>query len=166
MKILKNKKAQKIFVLLMVAIMAFIVLVIFAQPLKQEIGKAINTTTLNSSNPNISVESKATIIILDMGLFYFIGMIIAVSIAFVSGKRTITGVMTSIMVFIVTIVLITPLKTLVILVRDIDNLNCASSLISVGARLSCIVVDLWLFYLVVVVIASALTFAFTTKVLK
>ena len=167
-KLLKHNRGQQIFVSMMISIMILILVVILSNPLKQEISRATNGTYssyLNVSNTSMRAELKATTIILDMGLFYFIGTLIAASIAYVSGKRTFTGVITAIMVFIVVSVLITPLKTLIILARDVDHLACASATITVGGKLACIIVDIWLFYFVITCIAAAATFIFITKAL-
>lgn len=165
MNIRKSKKSQVIIVSIMVSIMGLILIVILSAPLKEEIGKAVNTTQLNSSNPNISVENQATVIILGMGLFYYIGILVAASIAYITGKKNFTGVITAIMVFVIISVLITPLKSLIILIRDSSHLDCANTAITVGERLSCIVVDVWLFYFFVTGITIAITFIFMSKVL-
>ena len=162
---IKNKKGQTIVVLLMISILIFITGMILVQPLKEGIAQARNTTQLNASNPNISTVNKATVIVLDIGIFYFIGIVIASSIAFVSGKKGFADTITAIFVFVVINVLITPLKDLIILFRNSSNLDCANTAISVGNRLSCIIVDLWLFYFVVTVIAVAITLIFTKIVL-
>ncbi len=167
LKPIKSKKAQAIFVSLMVSIMVLIVIIILSSPLKQETAKVTNgtySTYLNTSNPDISIEHKATVIILDMTLFYFIGTLIAASIAFVTGRKSFTGVISAIMVFIITSILITPLKTLIILARDSSHLDCTNAAITVGGRLACIIVDIWLFYFVVTCIAVAATFIFAAKV--
>ncbi len=168
-KLKNSKKSQTIIVSLMIAILAFIVLLIVSTPLKEEFAKVRNGTRsseLNISDPSISTANKATLIVLDMGLFYFIGTLIAASIAFVTGRRSFTGTITAIFVFIVVTVLITPLKDLIILARDSGHLDCTNAAITVGGKLACIVVDLWLFYVVVTVIAAAVTFIFVTKVIK
>lgn len=152
----------------MVSVMVLILVVILSNPLKTEIQKSTNGTYssyLNSSNPSLSAEHKATVIVLDMALFYFVGTLIAASIAFISGRRSFTGVITAIMVFIVVSVLITPLKTLIILTRDSSHLDCTNAAITVGGKLACIIVDIWLFYFVVTCIAAAATFIFITKAL-
>ncbi len=164
-KIFKNNRSQLIFVSLMVAIMVLIVTLIISPVLKEEVSKARNTTQLNASNPDISVVNKATVIVLDMTLFYFIGTMIAASIAFITGRRSFTGVISAIMVFIVVSILITPLKDLIILLRDSSHLDCTNAAITVGGKLSCIIVDIWLFYFVITCIAVAATFIFATKVL-
>ena len=168
-KLTKNKKSQQIFVSLMVSILVLILVIILANPLKTEIQKATNGTysgNLSIGYADITIPNKATFIVLDMTLFYFIGTLIAASIAFVSGRRSFTGVITAIMVFVVVSVLITPLKTLIILARDIDHLYCTNAAITVGNKLACIIVDIWLFYFVISVIAAAATFIFVTKVIK
>lgn len=168
-KLLKQKKSQQIFISIMVSIMVLILVVILSNPLKQEIAKSRNGTysgNLSINNANISIPNKATVIILDMMLFYFIGTLIAASIAFITGRRSFTGVITAIMVFIVVSVLITPLKTLIITARDSTHLDCTNAAITVGGKLSCIIVDIWLFYFVVAAIAAAATFIFVTKAIK
>ena len=169
MKCLKQKKSQAIFVSLMVSILGLIVVLILVSPLKEGISNATNGTfsvLLNSSNPAIATEHKATVIVLDMALFYFVGIMIAASIAFVTGRRSFTGTITAIMVFIIVSVLITPLKTLIVLIRDSGHLDCTNAAITVGGKLACIIVDIWLFYFVITVIAAAATFIFVTKVIK
>lgn len=166
-KLLRNKKAQQIFVALMISIMVLILIIILSPVLRSEIAKSVNGTyssNLSTSNAVISVGNKATIIIIDLMLFYFIGVLIACSICYITGKRGFSSVITAIMVFLVTSVLISPLKTLIVLARDSSHLNCASTSVSIGVRLSCIVVDVWLFYFIITLIASAFTYIFITKV--
>ncbi len=166
-KLIRNKKSQKIFVSMMVSVLVLIIIVILVNPLKTEIQKSTNGTyssLLNSSNPSLAPEHKATTIILDMSLFYFIAILIGISIAFISGRNSFTSIITAIMVFIITSVLITPLKSLIILARDSTHLDCGN-IATVGQSLSCIFVDLWLFYFAVVCVFTAATFIFikTTK---
>ncbi len=166
---IKSKKAQQIFVSLMVSIMVLILVIILSSPLKQEIAKVTNGTyssLLNSSNPSISTVHKAVVITIDLALFYFIGILIAASIAYVTGKRSLTSTITAIMVFIVVSVLISPLKTLIILARDSSHLDCAAATITVGQKLACIVTSIWLFYFVIACISAAATYFVVTKVIK
>ena len=168
-KLINSKKSQQIFVSMMVSVLALIVVLILVSPLKESITNATNGTfsvLLNSSNPNLSPENKATVIVLDMALFYFIGIGIAASIAFVTGRRSFTGTITAIMVFVITSILISPLKTLIILIRDSGHLDCTNAAITVGGKLACIIVDIWLFYFVITAISAAATFIFVTKVIK
>lgn len=168
LKLIKSKKSQEIIVFIMISMMVLILIVMMAPVLKQEITKATNGTfsgNLSTSNENISIPNKATLIILDMGIFYYIGILVAISIAFVSGKKGFTGVITAIMTFVVVSVLITPLKEFIILIRDSGHLDCGNTAITVGSRLACIVVDVWLFYFVVTAISVAITLIFVKRVL-
>ena len=149
----------------MVAVMVLIIAIVFIPPLQDEVVIATNATNLDCNNPAISGVHKATCAVLDVGFFYFISIVIAVGLAFLVGNRKITGVLTSIMVFVVVIVLIEPLKDFIVIGRDATHLNCASTAITVGARMTCIFVDLWLFYFVAVALATAVTFAIAKKVL-
>ncbi len=158
-----NKKGQKIIVLMMLSIMVFIVAVVIIQPLNETTTTVMNATYLNCTSETITVYEKTTCNILDMGFFYFISVCIAVGLALITGKRTITGIFTSIFVFVVVILLITPLKEWIILARDSAHLNCAAASITIGSRLLCIFVDLWLFYFVIVVISTAIAYIFLTK---
>jgi len=160
-----NKKGQAIFVKIMICVLFFIVAVILIPPINEGVIDNMNSTALNCSDTSISVETNATCVVMDMFLFYFISVCIAIGIAFVSGKKDITGVVTSIVVFIVTTILISPVKKFIVIARDASHLNCASASISVGARLTCIVVDLWLFYFFIVCIAAGITYFFAKKVL-
>ncbi len=165
----QGKKAQGIGIIvkIMVGIMAFIVGAIVIPPINDEITITMNASNLDCTNSSISAVHKTTCTVVDLGFFYFISSVIAVGLAFVAGKRSITGVLTSIFVFIITVALITPLKDLIILARDATHLNCGGS-IAVGANLTCIFVDLWLFYFVAIAIASAVTLIFikTTAEIK
>lgn len=146
------------------AILAFILVVILAAPLRDEITKATNTTNLNASDPNITVEEKATVIVLDLGIFYFIAIIIAASISYITGKKSVSGAITAIMVFIVVSVLITPLKSLIVLARDSTHLDCSNAAVTIGTKMACIVVDVWLFYFAVVAIAVAISYIFVKEI--
>lgn len=152
-------------VYLMLSIMVFIVIVAVSKPLVDATIKTRNSTGLNCTNSEITTYTRATCEIVDMGLFYFIGSLIAISIALITGKKTATGIITAIMVFVVVVLLITPLKDLIIMVRDSSHLNCTAGAISIGAKLSCIVIDIWLFYFVATVVAVAITYIFSTKII-
>lgn len=165
LRLFNQKKAQRILIYLMLSVMVFIVIVAVSKPLLDETVKTRNSTALNCGNETITTYTKATCEIVDMGLFYFIGSLIAISIALITGKRTATGIITAIMVFVVVVLLITPLKDLIIMARDASHLNCTSGTISIGAKLSCIVIDIWLFYFVATVVAVAITYIFATKVI-
>lgn len=148
----------------MVGILVFIAATVLIKPLNESITDVRNETKLNCSNPDISTVDNVTCNVLDMGFFYFISVCIAVGLAIMTGKRTITGVFTAIFVFVFVVLLITPLKDFIILARDSAHLNCAVTTITVGARMLCIVVDLWLFLFVVIAISTAITYIFLKKV--
>ena len=159
-----NKKGQVIIAMLMIAVIAFIMVMIISEPLVDEITNARNATNLNCTNPNLASTTKATCVIMDMGLFYFISVAIASGLALLSGKRTLTGILTTIFVFVAVTVMITPLKDLIVLIRDSSHLNCGAAGITVGANMACIFVDIWLFYFVVLAIAGSISYIFAKKV--
>ena len=165
-KMFKNKKSQIIIVRIMLGIIFFIAAMVFIPGINNQTIITMNSANLNCSSSAISTVERATCTVVDLGLFYFISTVIAVGLAFISGKRTATGVLTSIFVFIVTVALITPLKDLIILARDATHLNCGGAGIAVGANLTCIFVDLWLFYVIAISIASAVTLIFINKVVS
>jgi len=73
-----------------------------------------------------------------------------------SGQAAVIGVMVSIMIFITAVVLIEPIKEVVIEARSADYLNCTSSALTTGTQATCIMVDLFLPYFFVVVVAAGL----------
>jgi len=166
LELFRNKKSQTIIVALMVGVMIFILAAVLTGPLKDETVKIRNNTYLNCSEPTTSKVNIATCTIIDMGFFYFISVCMAISIAYVSGKKNITGILTAIMVFVVIVSLILPLKDFIILARDSTHLDCTNASISIGARLTCLFVDLWLFLFVVTVIAAGVTYIFLKKTVK
>ena len=162
-----DKKSQTIIVWIMLGIMTFIVALVVSPVMKDEVTTTMGATSgLDCTNSTISTFQKATCTTVDFGYFYFISILVAISIAFVAGKKNVTGIITSIFVFVVVVALITPLKELIILFRDSSHLNCASTSVAVGVKLTCIFVDLWLFYFIATTITAAITFIFIKKVLK
>lgn len=83
------KKAQFFLVGVMFFVMIFIAVVIMIQPLKQSIDESRNSDNLNcTENPStLTTSVRATCIVTDMSLFYFIGVGLAVAGAFLAGKR-------------------------------------------------------------------------------
>lgn len=80
-----NKKGQQIFVGIMIMIMVFIVIVQFITPIKDQITTARSPGALDCGNSTISVATKATCIIIDWTLFYYVGIGIAVGAGFLGG---------------------------------------------------------------------------------
>ena len=155
-----NNKSQLLILKMMIAIIIFIIVMVMIVPLKSSIDIATNSTELNCSSSSLTSETQAVCIVTDFLLFYIIGAAISVGMAYISGKRDISGVIGAIVIFVVTTILIEPLKTLIIIARDASHLNCAAAGISVASKMSCLVVDLWLFWLIAVTLAAAFTFIF------
>ena len=82
-----HKKGQQVFVGVMVFIMLFIVAVTMTTPLKNQIATARDSGHLDCANTSISTGTKATCIVVDFTLFYFIGIVIAAGGGFFVAKR-------------------------------------------------------------------------------
>jgi len=80
------------------------------------------------------------------------------------GQAVFVGIMIAIMVFITAVVLITPLKEVINLGRDVDHLDCENESIGVGERATCILIDMWLFYFVGTCIAGGIGFITMKKI--
>lgn len=155
-----NNKSQLLILKLMVGIIIFIMAMIMIAPLRESIDINTNSTELNCSASGLSVETEATCIVVDWLMFYILGAAISVGMAYIAGRRTVNGTITAIVIFVITTILIEPLKTLIILARDSSHLNCGAVGNSVGTNLSCILVDLWLFWIIATVLAAAVTLIF------
>ena len=78
-----------------------------------------------------------------------------------NGKRSqmiFVGLMTAVMVFIVLIQFIPSLTGQVNMARDNEHLNCTSTAISTGTRMSCVIVDVYLPYFLAAGIAVSIGF--------
>ena len=82
-----NKKGQYIFAGIMIAIMVFITAVVLIEPLKEVITTGRDVNHLDCVNESITVGTRATCILIDLWLFYFVGVTIAGGIAFISAKK-------------------------------------------------------------------------------
>lgn len=163
---MNDKKGQMIIVLIMVGIIVLIASVVMIPPLKTNIENNMNATAnLNCSATGLSATTNATCVVLDMGLFYFIAIVIACGLAYLSGSKSIISIIVTIFVFIVVTILITPLKDWIILARSSGYLNCSAAGISVASKMLCIFIDIWLFYFIIAAISAAAAYAFTVKVL-
>ncbi len=161
-----NKKAQVIILRMMIGIIVLIMVMIMIPVTKQSIELGTNTSSnLNCSATGLTAPQEATCIITDFLLFYIIGISICAGMAFIAGKKQVSGVITAIVVFVITSILISPLKDFISYIRDASHLNCSATAISVASRLSCLVIDLWMFWFVVTAISAAITFIFVKKVL-
>ena len=161
-----NKKSQLIILRMMIGIIVFIMVMIMISPTKEAIVTATNTSSnLNCSAPAVDLSNaqEATCIVVDFLLFYMVGAALGAGMAFVAGKKKLNGIVTAIVVFVVASILINPLKDLIVYARDATHLNCADATISVASRMTCLVVDLWLFWFVLVAVSAALTYIFIKK---
>jgi len=86
MKLMKNKKGQAIFVGIMVFVMAFIVLVQFIDPIKDQIALARTAENLDCTNTSISFGDRSTCVLVDTALFYYFGMGLAAAAAFLGAR--------------------------------------------------------------------------------
>lgn len=147
----------------MVGIIVLIMGIILIPPTQEAATIATNATNLNCTDPNLAAENVATCTAIDIGWFWFIATFVGLSVAYVSGKRTLENIAAAIFVFVIIVVAITPLKAFITLARSATYLNCSATSI-IGAKMLCLFVDIWLFYFVVLVIASAITLIFAKKV--
>ena len=81
-----NKGAQVALISLMVGIMVFMLAMVFIDPLSDVIEETRNNTQLDCSNSSISDGKKATCLIVDLILPYFIAIIIAIAGALISAR--------------------------------------------------------------------------------
>jgi len=162
-----NKKGQIIILKIMIAVIMLVFVLGWVVPIKEAITTAGNSSSaLNCSSSGLDYQQVATCTVLDFTLFYYIGALICVGMAFMAGKRNSFGVITGITSFVITIVLISPVKQLIVYVRDASHLNCASTSISVASKMSCLLIDLWLFWFVAIVISAIVAYFFTKEVVK
>tara|TARA_R110002020_G_scaffold368322_1_gene580168 strand:+ start:160 stop:417 length:258 start_codon:yes stop_codon:yes gene_type:complete len=81
-----NKGAQVALISLMVGVMVFMLAMVFIDPLSDVIEETRNNTQLDCSNSSISDGKKATCLIVDLILPYFIAIIIAIAGALISAR--------------------------------------------------------------------------------
>jgi len=160
---INNKKAQVIVLRIMIGIIIFIFALALVKPTAQAIEAGTNTTNLNCSSSDLSSGDNAACVVTEQGLFWLIGVIIAMSISVITGGRTPVGIITSIFLFIVIVMLIEPLKGFIIHFRSADYLNCAATSITTSAKMTCLVVDIWLFWFIAVCLGALGVLFFNTK---
>ena len=81
-----NNKGQAIFAGIMIFIMVFITVVILIEPIKDQITISRDVTHLDCDNASITTGQKATCVVTDFTLFYFVGMGIAAGAAYLTGR--------------------------------------------------------------------------------
>jgi hypothetical protein len=74
------------------------------------------------------------------------------------GQALIAGIMVAVIVFIIAVQFITPLKEIVNDVRASDSLDCGNTTISTGQKATCVIVDWYMPYLIVMIMAGGLGF--------
>jgi len=82
-----NKKGQKIFYGIMVAIILFIAIVQLIKPIKDQVTDIRGEDKLNCTGTSLSTGEKATCILVDWWLFYFVGTAFTVAISYVTFKN-------------------------------------------------------------------------------
>lgn len=162
--VLNNNKGQVVFYRAMMAILILIAVVIISPAVKEVISNAYNSADLSCPTTN-NPTMIAVCVVLDNAIFFFLGSCAAVGLAFLAGKKDITGVISAITIFIVTVVMINPLKQWIVYIRDTNHLGCSITGITMGNQLACIFFDVWLFWFICTVIGAGLTYIFVDKVL-
>lgn len=151
-------------VVIMVSIVIMIAIIVSIPALKEALTTTMGAANLDCTNAGIPITNKITCNLLELSYFYIIAILLAVSLAWLTGKNTIPRVITSIVVFMIVIILVTPLKDFISLARSTNYLSCADTSIWVGAKMACLFVDLWLFLFIVLAISSGITYVIMKKV--
>jgi hypothetical protein len=81
-----NKKAQVVFIGLMLGIIGFMAAMVFIDPMTDVITEARDTDQLNCSSTTISDGRKATCLLVDLILPAFIGVCVALAGAYITAK--------------------------------------------------------------------------------
>ena len=81
-----NKKGQTLLVGMMVFIFVLMAALILITPLKEIIAEQRDATHLDCGNATISFGQKATCLVADLTLPYFIGVVVAAGAGFVAWK--------------------------------------------------------------------------------
>lgn len=81
-----GKKGQRLFVGIMMFVVAVIVIVQLISPIKDQITTSRDNSNLDCDNSSITTMNKATCVVMDTTLFYFVGMALAAAGAFLGGK--------------------------------------------------------------------------------
>lgn len=82
-----NNKGQVAFLTMMIGIVIIILSLAFAPGLKTQIDTTRGVSGLDCTNSSISTFDKATCIVTDLNLFYFVGGLIFVAGAVIMGRR-------------------------------------------------------------------------------
>lgn len=83
----RDKHSQTFLVGVMISVMLFIVAVIFIQPIKEVVEDARGPDLLDCTNSSISTGTRMTCILVDIYLFYFVGMVISLGLSYLLFRR-------------------------------------------------------------------------------
>lgn len=83
-----NKKGQKVFYGIMVAIMLFVAATALLEPLKENIRDA--RTSMDCTATDLSAGETAVCILIDWWMFYFIGAVLSTAMGYIVVKK-VTG---------------------------------------------------------------------------
>lgn len=81
-----NNKGQVLVVGLMIWVMVFITAIILIEPMKELITDARSPTSMDCGNTSITFGTKATCLIVDLWLPYFIGVVLASGASFMAWR--------------------------------------------------------------------------------
>ena len=82
-----NKRGQQALIGIMIGVMIFITAFIMIDPLKSFIVDARDTDQLACSYTNNSVGVQSTCLLVDMSLFYYIGIMLGIGATIMIGKK-------------------------------------------------------------------------------
>ena len=78
-----NKKGQQIFAGIGIFVMVFIVMVQFIEPIKDQIEIARDVSALDCTNSSITTGVKASCVVIDWTLPYFVWIVLAAGIGII-----------------------------------------------------------------------------------
>jgi hypothetical protein len=81
-----NKKGQTAVLGLMIGVFVFMLAMVFIDPLKDVISESRSVSQLDCENSSISDGTKATCLVVDLILPYFISVVVAVAGAWIGAK--------------------------------------------------------------------------------
>jgi len=85
--VLNGKKGQAMLVYIMIAMIVFITVVILTEPFTDFIDLARDADHLDCSNAAITTGTKLTCLVVDLSLFFFVGMALAAAFGLVFYHR-------------------------------------------------------------------------------
>lgn len=77
------------------------------------------------------------------------------------GQSMVVGLMIFFFVFMTTMILIPPLKSIIEIGRD--NLGCQYTNLTTGTAATCLIVDLYMFYFIAVVLAASSVYLYVRR---